>query len=125
MKVTSSYLVEFLKVFVQCLPRTNRFTNLINHRMFQLAESGLIIELEKRVMENVKAIPLDEAVRDSVAKNYDLDITAIDLNAFILLFAFLGLGFIGSIIAFMTEVLGKDGYISMGHTKKRVGGFYG
>ena len=92
--------------------------------MFQLAESGLIIELEKRVMENVKAIPLDEAVRDSVAKNYDLDITAIDLNAFILLFAFLGFGFIASIIAFMTEVLGKDGYYQRGNSNG-TGGLYG
>ena len=80
---------------------SSRFTNLINHRMFQLAESGHVVAQVKRVMDNERRrVPLDEGVQ---YESYDLQAKPINLNAFILLYAFYGVGCILAFISFIIE----------------------
>ena len=94
-KSTDMYIVPqwfSYTLYVFHIPRMNRFFGLINHRLFQLAESGHFVELLNRVMDNEEPVPLDESIRDTIDEGYDVALKPIKLSSFLLLFIAVAVG---------------------------------
>ena len=85
------------------MPRMNRFNGLINKRLHQLIESGLIAQIYKRVVNKVKSVPLARKVDNLESHTLEASPEPLNLTAYLLLFIAYIIGNIIAIFSFFCE----------------------
>ena len=99
MQIIPQWFTHYYYVFQ--MPRMSRFEALINKRLFQLRESGLLTELLQRVLDKAEPTPLDEHSEDH--EDHDMSQKPLKLDMYILLFIAYFAGFLAALIAFVIE----------------------